>query len=82
MTPATKQKALVKLHAITNKIGYPDKWRDYSSRRIKRDDAMGNGTRADAFEFQRAVEQNRQARGPRRMGDDAAHRQRLLRSAA
>jgi endothelin-converting enzyme/putative endopeptidase len=29
MTPATKQKALEKLHAITNKIGYPDKWRDY-----------------------------------------------------
>ena len=30
MTPATKKKALEKLHAITNKIGYPDKWRDYS----------------------------------------------------
>ena len=31
MTPATRQQALVKLQAITNKIGYPDKWRDYSS---------------------------------------------------
>src|SRR5712692_7474599 len=31
MTPATKQQALEKLRAITNKIGYPDKWRDYSA---------------------------------------------------
>ena len=48
MTPATKQQALVKLKAITNKIGYPDKWRDYSSVAIKRDDAIGNSFRADA----------------------------------
>ena len=31
MTPETKKKAEEKLHAITNKIGYPDKWRDYSA---------------------------------------------------
>jgi len=55
MTPATKQKALEKLHAITNKIGYPDKWRDYSSVMIRRDDALGNGFRADHFEFQREL---------------------------
>ena len=30
MTAATKKEALVKLNAIRNKIGYPDKWRDYS----------------------------------------------------
>jgi putative endopeptidase len=36
MTPATKQQALVKLRAVTNKIGYPDKWRDYSSVKIVR----------------------------------------------
>ena len=46
MTPATRKEALVKLKAITNKIGYPDKWRDYSSVEIKRDDAVGNGFRA------------------------------------
>ena len=44
MSPATKQKALDKLHAVTNKIGYPDKWRDYSSIVIRRDDAFGNAT--------------------------------------
>jgi putative endopeptidase len=56
MTPATKKEALVKLQAITNKIGYPDKWRDYSSVEIKRDDAVGNGFRADQFEFQRQLD--------------------------
>jgi endothelin-converting enzyme/putative endopeptidase len=55
MTPATKQKALDKLKAITNKIGYPEKWRDYSSVAIRRDDAVGNGFRADQFEFQRQL---------------------------
>lgn len=55
MTPATKQEALVKLKAITNKIGYPDKWRDYSSVQIKNNDAVGNSMRADEFEFQRQL---------------------------
>ncbi|HYM12251.1 MAG TPA: M13 family metallopeptidase, partial [Bryobacterales bacterium] len=56
MTPATKKQALLKLHAIANKIGYPDKWRDYSSVRIVRGDALGNIMRADAFEFHRQLE--------------------------
>lgn len=55
MTPATKTKALEKLHAITNKIGYPEKWRDYSSVSIVRGDAMGNSERATKFEFARQV---------------------------
>jgi endothelin-converting enzyme/putative endopeptidase len=55
MTPATKQQAQIKLKAVTNKIGYPDQWRDYSSVQIKRDDAVGNGMRADQFEFQRQL---------------------------
>jgi endothelin-converting enzyme/putative endopeptidase len=50
MTPATRQKALQKLDAIKNKIGYPDHWRDYSSVVIKRDDPLGNSLRADQFE--------------------------------
>jgi putative endopeptidase len=56
MTATTKKEALIKLHAITNKIGYPDKWRDYSSVIIKRDDDMGNGFRSDEFEFQRQLD--------------------------
>ncbi|HWD00591.1 MAG TPA: M13 family metallopeptidase [Candidatus Sulfopaludibacter sp.] len=55
MSDATKAQAEIKLKAIANKIGYPDKWRDYSSVVIKRDDAMGNGFRADEFEFQRQM---------------------------
>ena len=35
MSPATKKQALAKLHAVVNKIGYPDKWRDYSSVEIR-----------------------------------------------
>jgi endothelin-converting enzyme/putative endopeptidase len=56
MTPATKEKALDKLHAITNKIGYPDKWRDYSSVKIVRGDALGNSQRATEFEFHRQMD--------------------------
>lgn len=50
MTDATKQRALEKLHAIVNKIGYPDKWRDYSTLRIVRGDFAGNVQRAARFE--------------------------------
>src|SRR5450631_150878 len=42
MSDSTKQKALVKLHAIVKKIGYPDKWKDYSSVNIVRDDIVAN----------------------------------------
>ncbi len=35
MSDATKKQAILKLHAVRNKIGYPDKWRDYSSLTIK-----------------------------------------------
>jgi predicted metalloendopeptidase len=55
MTAETKKQALVKLHAISNKIGYPDHWRDYSSVAIRRDDPVGNTARANAFEFQRQL---------------------------
>src|SRR5262249_4061945 len=55
MMPETKKQALIKLNAIDNKIGYPDKWRDYSTVKIVRDDAMGNAERASAFEFQRQL---------------------------
>ncbi len=55
MSAATKKEAMVKLRAITNKIGYPDQWRDYSSVAVRRDDAIGNSFRAGEFEFQRQL---------------------------
>jgi len=53
MSPATKQQALAKLHGIRNKVGYPDKWRDYSSVSVTADDFYGNTLRATEFETHR-----------------------------
>lgn len=53
MSPETKTKALDKLAKFTPKIGYPDKWRDYSKLEIRRDDLVGNARRAEAFELER-----------------------------
>jgi putative endopeptidase len=55
MGAATKQQALEKLHAVGNKIGYPDKWRDYSALKIDRNDELGNVLRAREFEFHRQL---------------------------
>jgi putative endopeptidase len=55
MSPETKQQALEKLASIRNKIGYPDKWRDYSSVKINRDDFAGNVERAHQFESRRDI---------------------------
>ena len=55
MSPATKEQALAKLQAIANKIGYPDRWRDYSSIRITRDDFFGNVARSVRFESARQL---------------------------
>ena len=53
MSEATKSQAKEKLHAVTNKIGYPDKWRDYGKLEIVRGEALGNEERATQFEFAR-----------------------------
>jgi endothelin-converting enzyme/putative endopeptidase len=55
MSPATKQQALAKLQGMANKIGYPDKWRDYSKLEIVRGDELGNVGRAREFEFNRQL---------------------------
>jgi len=55
MGPETKQQALTKLHSIVNKIGYPDKWRDYSSLSIVAGDFYGNVDRALTFESSRRI---------------------------
>jgi putative endopeptidase len=55
MSQATKLQALAKLHGIRNKIGYPDKWRDYSSIDIRRNDFYGNVSRSMIFESKRQL---------------------------
>ena len=55
MSAATKARAEEKLHAVANKIGYPDKWRDYSTLTVTRGDALGNALRAAAFEEKRDI---------------------------
>jgi putative endopeptidase len=50
MSPETKVKAHAKLAAFTPKIGYPDRWRDYSGLDIRRDDLIGNVLRSRNFE--------------------------------
>jgi putative endopeptidase len=55
MSPATRLRAKAKLHAVADKIGYPDKWRDYSSIVITPTDALGDDIRATAFENDRQL---------------------------
>jgi putative endopeptidase len=55
MSDATKAKALQKLSMLTVKIGYPSKWRDYSTLRISDTDLYGDVARAAAFEWRRRV---------------------------
>ncbi len=56
MTEETKAKALIKLSKFKTKIGYPDKWIDYSSLKIKRDDLYGNVMRGIGFDINRDLE--------------------------
>jgi endothelin-converting enzyme/putative endopeptidase len=53
MSADTKKRAQQKLKAIVNKIGYPDKWRDYSAYVVKADDYAGNVVRGNVFEVKR-----------------------------
>ena len=55
MSPETKQQAMLKLQSMRNKIGYPDKWRDYSAVNITPDDFLGNERNASVFESRRRL---------------------------
>lgn len=55
MSTASKQAALEKLHAIVNKIGYPERWRDYSALAVGRDDFFANVSASLAFEDKRQL---------------------------
>lgn len=53
MSEPTRKQALIKLSKIEEKIGYPDKWRDYSGLAVDRTSYPGNVARSNAFEFKR-----------------------------
>ncbi len=55
MSQETKAQALAKLHAVRNKVGYPDTWRDYSLVKIARGDFLGNIERTTEFESHRQI---------------------------
>ncbi len=55
MSPATKKEAQTKLKAFVAKIGYPDKWRDYSKLSFDQKDLLGNVKRSDAFEWNHMI---------------------------
>lgn len=55
MSPETKQQALAKIAKMRNKVGYPDKWRDYSAVQVARSDHFGNVERTAQFEVRRQM---------------------------
>lgn len=55
MSAETKAQAIEKLHGVTNKIGHPERWRDYSSVGITSDDFFGDASNAMAFEVTRQL---------------------------
>jgi putative endopeptidase len=55
MSPKTKEQAMIKLHAVMNKIGSKQNWIDYSTVKIARDDALGNAERSNEFELHRQL---------------------------
>ena len=55
MSGETKKAAMLKLEAVVDRIGYPDEWRDYSSIRIARDEALGNRQRTLRFDRKRTL---------------------------
>ena len=78
MSPATRAEAKKKLSKITVKIGYPDKWRDYSALSVRSDDLVGNLLRASRVRAPAIRGAHRRPGRQGRVADDAADRQRVL----
>jgi putative endopeptidase len=55
MSENTKKEALAKVDKFMIKIGYPDKWRDYSALKVAKNDLFGNTERAREFEYNRML---------------------------
>jgi len=71
MGPETRKQATAKLEAFALKIGYTDKWRDYSALKIERSSYAENQLRGADFDFHAPPEQIGKAGGAHRMGYDA-----------
>jgi len=56
LAPETRQQALLKLSRLAIKIGYPERWRDYSTLKFRADDLVGNVMRATSFEYRRNID--------------------------
>jgi putative endopeptidase len=56
MSDETKSAARAKLAAVVDRIGYPDRWKDYSSIRVEKADALGNRQRAQAYDRRRTLD--------------------------
>ena len=80
MSDPTRKQALAKLAAMSLKIGYPDKWRDYSAYQVNRGPYVENTRARQRIRVSPRARADRQAGGPQRVGHDAADRQCLLRS--
>ena len=78
MTEETKARAYEKLDTFRPKIGYPEKFRDYSALRIRPDDLLGNVAARGGVRDRPPARQDRLAGRPRRVVHAAADRQRLL----
>jgi predicted metalloendopeptidase len=81
LTAETRKNAVAKLNALFAKIGYPDRWRDYSAMKIDGSHFFENIRAAALFARKLPNGQDRQTGRPQRLGDDAAYRQRLLQPA-
>lgn len=55
MSAETKTRAHAKLKTIVNKVGYPERWRDYSGLAVQRGDFLGNVVRGNVFEAKRRL---------------------------
>lgn len=65
MTDETKTRALAKLKAVQNKVGYPEKWIDYTKLQIRAGDYLGNSLRSNAFNQRRELEKIGKAPDPK-----------------
>ena len=82
MTPKTKDQAIVKLHGVPNKIGNKNKWLDYAGVQIVRNDPYAKRRAPARSSWPAQLAKIGKTGGQDRMGNEPAHGERVLRSAA